>query len=88
VNYIPPEPPPRRFVYRTPEEQRADQAKFSAACEASWRGVNELQIRRKIRDLEGHPFRPILGRMLATALRRHAPSMLSQLPPEFLEPTP
>lgn len=87
MNYIPPEPPPRRRS-GDPEQDMRDLAEVREHAEASWRGVNELQIRRKIRDLEGHPFRPILGRMLATAMRRHAPTMLSQLPPEFLEATP
>jgi len=84
VNYMPPDQPMRR----SPEQDMRDLAEVREQAEASWRGVNELQIRRKVRDLDRHPFRPMLGRMLATAMRRHAPPMLAHLPPEFLEPTP
>ena len=87
MNYIA-QSPPRRFIYRTPEEQLQDLEQLRLNAEASWSGITELQLRRKLRDLDGHPMRPILGRMLATALRRHAPQLLPHLPPEFLEPTP
>jgi hypothetical protein len=55
-------------------------------AEASWRTTTEQQVRAKVRSLEGHPFRDTLGRMLATALRRHQPGLVAHLPPEFLKP--
>jgi len=57
-------------------------------CRESWEGVTAEQVRAKIRDLDSHPFRLLLGRMLATALRRHAATNLGLLPPEFLEVAP
>jgi hypothetical protein len=57
-------------------------------AETSWQNLSEQQIRAKVGALEGHPFRATLGRMLATALRRHQPGLIIHLPPEFLEPTP
>lgn len=53
-------------------------------AEASWRNISEPQIFAKVRALDGHPKRTELGRILAVALKRHAPRMLGMLPPEFL----
>ncbi|HEY2619633.1 MAG TPA: hypothetical protein VGI78_19990 [Acetobacteraceae bacterium] len=55
-------------------------------AEESWRGISEPAIFAKIRALDGLPtaIRLSMGRILATALRRHAPRMLGLLPPEFL----
>lgn len=55
-----------------------------AEAEASWRNISEPVIWAKVRALEGHPMRLLLGRMLATGVREHAPGMLGLLPPEFL----
>jgi hypothetical protein len=55
-------------------------------AEASWRGITDAQITAKVRSLDGHPMRLLLGRMLATAVRRHAHRSLGLLPPEFLDP--
>lgn len=68
-----------------PVADKAERERLRTEAEASWRGITELDIRRKLRNLEAHPFRPLLGRMLATAFRRHAPPMLAHLPPEFLD---
>lgn len=66
--------------------QRKIAAEHTAA-EASWQYFSELQVYAKLRDLKGHPMRLLLGRMLAIAVRRHAPQHLGLLPPEFLEPS-
>jgi hypothetical protein len=65
------------------QQRRALEAEHEAA-EASWRNISEPAIFAKVRALDGHPMRLLLGRMLATAVRRHAPRMLGLLPPEFL----
>jgi hypothetical protein len=54
------------------------------AAEQSWQSISEPQIFAKVRALDGHSQRMLFGRMLATAIRRHAPRMLGLLPPEFL----
>jgi hypothetical protein len=59
-------------------------AKEHEAAEASWRHISEPAIFAKVRALDQHPMRLLLGRMLATAVRRHQPQMLGLLPPEFL----
>ena len=64
------------------QQQKIQQEREEA--EASWRNISEPTIFAKVRALEGHPMRLILGRILATAIRRHAPKMLGLLPPEFL----
>lgn len=58
-----------------------------ATAEASWGNLSEIAVYAKVRALRDHPMRPILGRMLAAAVRRHAPQHLGLLPPEFLEAT-
>jgi hypothetical protein len=73
-----PDDGPNERQMRAIEEQHA-------AAEASWGNISEpAAIFAKIRALDGHPMRPMLGRMLADAVRRHAPRQLGLLPPEFL----
>ena len=66
---------------KTPDDIRREMAER----EASWQGITVFEIRRKLRELDAHPFRMMLGRLLATGLRRYAPQHLSALPPEFLK---
>jgi hypothetical protein len=66
------------------ERQREKIQREHDIAEESWRGITDAQIQAKVRLLDGHPFRMLLGRMLATAVRRHAPRSLGLLPPEFL----
>lgn len=68
------------------ERQRAKIEAEHAAAEQSWRSISEPQIFAKVRALDGLPvaMRLSMGRMLATAIRGHAPKMLGLLPPEFL----
>jgi hypothetical protein len=68
---------PNERLRRKHEAERAD-------AEASWANISEPQIFAKLRALDGHPQRLLFGRMLATAIRRHASRMLGLLPPEFL----
>lgn len=51
----------------------------------SWILITDTEIREKIRNLNGHPLRSYLGRLLATCIARHAPKKLGLLPPEFLK---
>jgi hypothetical protein len=67
------------------EDLRRKHREEHEVAEASWHGITDTQIRAKIRALDGHPMRLMLGHMLATAIRRHAPQHLGLLPPEFIE---
>jgi hypothetical protein len=62
----------------------AEQAERERKDAESWRGMTAGDVRAKVRALDGHPFRAMFGRILATAVRRHAPEHLGLLPPEFL----
>lgn len=80
---------PRRQAIAAPEHDTNQQQreKIQAehdAAEESWRNISEPAIFAKVRALNDHPMRLILGRILATAVRRHQPRMLGLLPPEFL----
>lgn len=55
-----------------------------AEAEASWKNITAEQVRAKIRTLDGHPMRDLLGHFLATALRRHASHHVGLLPPPWL----
>lgn len=50
---------------------------------ASWASMSEADVRAKVRALDGHPFRAMLGRMLATAVRRNCRQHLHLLPLEW-----
>jgi hypothetical protein len=82
-------PAPRHTAIAGPdggsnERQMREIEEQHAAAEASWQNISEPAIFAKVRALDGHPMRLILGRMLADAVRRHAPRLLGLLPPEFL----
>jgi hypothetical protein len=51
----------------------------------SWANITAAQVRAKLRDLDGHPMRNLLGDFLATALRKHASHHVALLPPEWLK---
>ena len=53
---------------------------------AGWGAMTAEQLRRRIANLDGHPFRVSFGRIMASAIHRHAPHLEGLLPPEWLEP--
>lgn len=54
----------------------------AAVAKMDWMDPNK--VRASAANLDGHPMRIVLGRMLARILRKHAPENLGYLPPEFL----
>ena len=60
-------------------------AEIEAECRESWTNISPAQINAKIRALDGHPMRPILGRVLASALGKYAPVHLGLLPPTWVQ---
>jgi hypothetical protein len=60
------------------------QREIDQEVEESWATITPRQIHAKVRALEGHPMRAMIGSFLASALRKHAPHHLGLLPPEWL----
>lgn len=62
-----------------------DYAQIERECRDSWTGITPEQIRAKIRALDGHPMRALLGRVLAGAIAKYAPRHLGLLEPEWVK---
>jgi hypothetical protein len=67
-------------------DREAEQREEDAQAAREW--GDAAKIEDMVRMLEGQPWRPYLGRMIGTAVMRHAPQHAGLLPAEFLAPTP
>jgi hypothetical protein len=62
------------------------QADVEANIATSWASMSLGDVKTQIRQLDGHPMRNVLGRILGRAVTKHAPQHASLLPVEFLPP--
>jgi len=82
-------PPSQRAIeterqgYLPPEQRKAKQERETREARESWQNITAEEVRRKIRALDGHPMRIVLGKILHTGLARHAAQHIGLLPPEF-----
>lgn len=70
-----------------PFDSSADQLEHDDADRAAgWGAMTPEQLRRRVANLDGHPYRVSFGRILAGAVKRHAPHLLGLVPPEWQAP--
>lgn len=55
---------------------------------ASWSSMSAMDVKAKIRALDGHPMRLVLGKILGAAVRRYTPQHMALIPVEWLQPLP
>jgi hypothetical protein len=78
-------PEPRLAITATDERTRQDQ--HSADCAADWASITTAQLREKIANVRAigqSGMRLSWGRVLSTAIHRHAPHLAGLIPPEWL----
>lgn len=66
--------------------EAAERAKASESYRATVEDWSDpMKVLSSARNLDGHPQRRRMGRLLSALVQRHAPGNLQYLPPEFLE---
>jgi len=73
------------MAYESPADR---QQRENAERASSWGTMTGEQLRCRIARLDGHPMREPFGRILAGAVKRHAPHLAALLPPEWLDDPP